>query len=482
MQLLLLGMLMGVFLYDEGLLRAGGEMPVPWWGVMAAVVATKVGVLGAYAWQCRRTRLTLGTARGPRRFARLERFNAVLPPLLLVMFAGDLMLGWLDAVRAAVGNTVLIDELLALAPTLGVLVLTWAVYYPIDRRLREAAIFRRADAGLPLYPVGSRGQYLLAQTRHQLLVLFVPLLAILTWSESLTHLARHGWITLAMVPWLTPVGAGVVFLFTPLALRHVFDTVPLPAGQVRDRMAALCKTHGVGVRDLLLWRTYGGMINAAVMGLLPPLRYIMLTDGLLDQVREDHVEAVMAHELGHVKRRHLIWLLLAAAALMGGLLGLADLYAAHAAGDITAQTLAVVGAACAWAVCFGWVSRRVERQADTFAARHLSLHPPSFWAEHHGDGKPETTAAGEPAAETPAVFTALATETMAQALQRVADLNHVTPTRRSWRHGSIASRQRYLRSLPNTPLDRASVDRTMRRINLAAVAAMLAMIAAAWWG
>ena len=74
-------------------------------------------------------------------------------------------------------------------------------------------------------------------------------------------------------------------------------------GEVRDRMIELCASmHNVRVRELLLWHTSGRMINAAVTGLVRQVRFILLSDGLLDQVSNPRaIEAVMAHELAHVK-------------------------------------------------------------------------------------------------------------------------------------------------------------------------------------
>jgi hypothetical protein len=76
----------------------------------------------------------------------------------------------------------------------------------------------------------------------------------------------------------------------------------------------------------------------------------------------------------------------------------------------------------------GWVSRRFERQADTFAVQHLCRH------DHLGGGDRGTISPQN-------------VETMCGALDLICELNGVNPRRRSWRHGSIAWRQAYLRGL-----------------------------------
>ena len=70
---------------------------------------------------------------------------------------------------------------------------------------------------------------------------------------------------------------------------------------------ALCRRVGMRYRDILLWRTQNNMGNAAVMGLVPQVRYILLSDLLLETMTESQIEAVFAHELGHIVHRHMAW-------------------------------------------------------------------------------------------------------------------------------------------------------------------------------
>ncbi|WP_207681895.1 M48 family metallopeptidase [Desulfonema magnum] len=51
------------------------------------------------------------------------------------------------------------------------------------------------------------------------------------------------------------------------------------------------------------------MITAAVMGLVKKFRYILVTEGLLRLLNTEEIEAVIAHEIGHVKRKHLVFYL-----------------------------------------------------------------------------------------------------------------------------------------------------------------------------
>ena len=65
-----------------------------------------------------------------------------------------------------------------------------------------------------------------------------------------------------------------------------------------------------------------------------------------------------------------------------------------------------------------------------------------------------------------------AADSMAGALQSVAILNHIPRHKFTWRHGSIASRQRAIESLVGRQVDALPIDRASRRIKLAALAAL----------
>ncbi|MBB6431097.1 M48 family metallopeptidase [Algisphaera agarilytica] len=483
MQLILLGLALAIFMHDtpefSGL---GVVLPLGW--LLVCVLVPKAILALGYAWACRRTTRRLGKAGGMRSINRLNRFTALFPLFALASFVLDLWAGLPSWLRGAdtPGTTgprdwVLIDELVVMLPTLGLLVFSYWVYYPIDRRLREATLLTRADQGLPLYPVWTRRQYVTAQIRNHFAMILGPLLVIMAWSETLVKLQTAGHITGTTQLWLMPVGAGVAFLFAPLMIRKLWDTVPLPPGPIRDKLLSMCDRHRVRVSDLLLWRTFGGMINAAVMGLFGRVRFILLSDGLLDQVNEREVEAVMAHELAHVRMRHLWWLLISAAAGVGVLSVLGETLL-KLGGDWPAWVqagLSVVGLVL-WALQFGWVSRRIERQADTFGARHMTVVHDERTRATPG----ETTVEAELPSRAPAtLFDEFGVASMIGALQRVADLNHIATNRRSWRHGSIAWRQAYLSSLIGQPLDRPPIDRMMWKINAVSLLLLVGVIV---WG
>ncbi|OQX27059.1 MAG: hypothetical protein BWK80_07140, partial [Desulfobacteraceae bacterium IS3] len=78
----------------------------------------------------------------------------------------------------------------------------------------------------------------------------------------------------------------------------------------RRRIEALCQRAGLEYADILYWPIFEGrMITAGVMGLIRRFRYILVTKALLTHLSIDEIEAVIAHEIGHVKKRHLLFYL-----------------------------------------------------------------------------------------------------------------------------------------------------------------------------
>lgn len=397
-----------------------------------------------------------------------------------------LALDWVGMVQGVVGRRVLIDTLLSTSPVLITMLAGWWWFYPIEVRLREASLVRSLDEGREVQPTPSRGGYVFFWARHSMIPALLPIVCITTWVETL----EHAW---AWSPGLRSMGEGArigiqilgiaVFLgAVPLMLRYVWDTTVMPAGEVRERLEAVCKRNGVRVREHLLWRTGGTIHNAAVLGIIARARFILVTDAMMAHMPGEYLEAVAAHEVGHVRLRHLAWLAMATlASVLASVVSLAWgagllLYWAmalpwverHFGGEhgwTTTQTETIrglfemgvsLGSLVGAFVVFGWVSRRFEWQADAFAARDLS--------RASGEGE-HVTSAG--------------CECMRGALSRVAAYNGIPLGKFMWRHGSIRTRQVRLLRLVGARGDAMPIDRDVRVIKWITLVVLLAMIAMA---
>lgn len=97
-------------------------------------------------------------------------------------------------------------------------------------------------------------------------------------------------------------------LLGPWLMVRLWRCEPLPPGEVREELEKFCGDLGFRVGGFLLWPLFGGeMLTAGVVGILPRLRYILITSGLLKILEVDELKAVMAHEMGHVRKKHLLF-------------------------------------------------------------------------------------------------------------------------------------------------------------------------------
>ncbi len=376
----------------------------------------------------------------------------------LYLHAATAFLGldWLGGVRDAVGDLVLIDESLACAPFLIVLVSGWWSFAPIERRLIDAALFRAIDEAAPVHAPPTVRQLVLDRARHLLAVGVVVIALALAWAETVVftvnHLYSTGAIAEPQTAELVIAGAQAlivvpVLLGAPLLIRLLWDTVPLVEGELNDRIAKIAAVHNVRYRRVLIWKTRGAMLNGAVVGLIAPLRYVLLTDALIERLPARQLDAVIAHEIAHVKRKHLPWLLGATAA-GAGFAGVATAALLEFDGSqpmIVQSVTAVVAAAIGAFLVFGHVSRTFERQADAFAAQTLSR-----------DAGSET-------------ITEEAAEAMSGALASVARFNHIPESRFGFRHGSIARRRRNVLRTKGRSAKRVPVDGAVARLKLVAL-------------
>ncbi len=382
----------------------------------------------------------------------------------------------------------IVGDVIVLTPFVVNLLILWLAAYPLERSAHADGLLTALDRA-PSAGQGLRlGPYLGFHLRHYVLVVAVPMLLILftsnmtrgyaSWLEEWT-----GWMwTPDAVLGLVAVG---VFVTAPAMLRHIWRTTPLEPGPIRERLEEACRRVGLRCREILLWHSDGIMINAAVMGVVAPLRFVLLSDVLLGTMNVRQIEAVFGHEAGHVRHRHIQYFLVFAVVGWLAVAGVME-FVASVLGNPNSTTglplIAVEGVgigatAIVWGVGFGWLSRRFERQADLFGA--YCVTPPAaectLPCSVHPDD--QTTLSGEErvCATGAAVFSS--------ALDRVAVLNGIPLDERSWRHSSIGSRIRFLASLAADPGRAERFERMIRRVKtgLMFLAVVGSAFAAYYW-
>jgi Zn-dependent protease with chaperone function len=234
------------------------------------------------------------------RFAWGQQLHAGL--LVLLVGAISYGLAWPQIVRVnlGLGNWILLDDLLILAPVYVPLLLSWAVFYDVDRAVYELTAEDDASSLTP-----GRAQYVLLHARHYLGLVLAPLLVVLGVYDAARWLAPeftagpHNWLL------MTPLFA-VLVACMPWLLALLWKTETMPPGEQRTYLMNVLRECRFHVRDIHIWHTDSRMTNAAVSGLWPTMRYVFLTDRLLEVLEDDEVAAVLRHEAGHVVRHHLL--------------------------------------------------------------------------------------------------------------------------------------------------------------------------------
>jgi Zn-dependent protease with chaperone function len=444
-----------------------------------------VGVAGGMSWRLRR-RLT----RDPdQRTPLLRRYRAwklyhVLTLLAVYLFA-LFVLGWVHTVREGI----LVGlpnfpgvELLILAPFLAALVFSWALFYDVERAAHAG------DArALP-----GRWAHVGLQARVNLLLMIPPLLLMFAQQAMFWLIPglEGGWLFSVL-----SIGMlAALLICIPWILRLMLGLGPLPAGALRDRLLTAARRLHFRCNDILLWNTRHGIANAMVTGLVPGLRYVIVTDRLVSELTPDEVEAVFGHEVGHIKHHHPLYyllFLLASVVVVAGVwavvsaaLGPEDGTAAVASAApreaVTALPfLAMMGAYVF--VVFGFVSRRCERQADIYGCRAVSCATRTCGGH---DGGTVLVPRGQS-------LCATGIGTFVSALEKVARLNGMSRERpgwlSSWLHSTIARRVDFLQQLAANPEAERHFQRAVRRVKwglflgLGAVLAVL-VLGLAWAG
>lgn len=230
----------------------------------------------------------------------------------------------------------------------------------------------------------SPGLFMLDQIKGMAvgLVLGVPLLALVLW---LFVAAGAQWWLWTWLVW-SGFSLAMMWLF-PTVIAPVFNRFePLQDGELKQRIDALLarcgfRSSGVFVVDGSKRSSHG---NAYFTGFGAAKR-IVFYDTLIRQLDPDEIEAVLAHELGHFRLRHVakritvtLGLALVLLWILGGLAMLPAFYAGlgvatpSPAAALLLFMLVVPVLTFPFTPLASWSSRQHEFEADAFAAGHAS--------------------------------------------------------------------------------------------------------------
>jgi len=250
---------------------------------------------------------------------------------------------------------------------------------------------------------------------------------------------------MAILSFAMPIS--VLILMPPIVVR-LWGAKPMPDGAHRQLLAEGCERMHVAVSRIMRWPAAAGRFyNAAVMGLIPRLRYVLFSDDLLRDLPPEQLLGVLGHELGHIRHKHLwFYLIFLFACSLWSILLLQPvemlLRMTPPFDQLPRAPLSGLAMLLIFGlllrVCFGVISRACERQADLAGV------------ELAGDTRP-----------------------MQDALRSVALLSGQPLHAPSWRHASIAERVAFLAAVGRDPALATQHHRRVRRLRWGTIAMLL---------
>jgi len=250
----------------------------------------------------------------------------------------------------------------------------------------------------------------------------------------------------------------LLVIFLPPLIKYFWGCSPLPESEKRERIEDFFKAQEFRYREILRWPLLEGRImTAGVMGLVPRFRYILITDSLLEVLSIEELKAVMAHEIGHIHYKHLLFYILFVLGYMAISFGLFDitfslmalqpwLYELLSSQNQVHVSLfylvlsvpVILSIVLYFRYIMGFFMRNFERQADLYSAKLVGEATPTIMS-----------------------------------LEKIATASGMSRHQPSWHHFSIAERVEFLWRSSQDP---QVIKRHSRRVAVSLIVFMSLLI------
>ncbi len=212
------------------------------------------------------------------------------------------------------------------------------------------------------------------------IIIGAPLLAGLLW--IMNALGTYWWI----YAWLLLTGFQLTMLWVyPTVIAPLFNKFsPMEEGEVKEKVLALLdrtgfSSNGLFVMNASIRSSHG---NAYFTGFGKNKR-IVFFDTLIKTLEADEVEAVLAHELGHYKKKHVFKMIIKSfifsfigLGILGFLYKFQPFYNGHGVENISTYMALILFSMVSGQYTFlmtpisSYLSRKHEFEADEFAAKY----------------------------------------------------------------------------------------------------------------
>lgn len=178
----------------------------------------------------------------------------------------------------------------------------------------------------------------------------------------------------------------VLNLFFPPLIAYFWNCTPISASAQREHLTDFLHRQRFRVH-LRSWPLHHGRaLTAAIVGIVPGLRYLLLTPALCQTLAQEELEAVLAHEIGHVRYGHVLLFFFLLCGVSGMMMNLAPLWShfilaspafvhlAHSLplapenlADLLTTLPLLILVILFFRFVIGFFARSFERQADLYA-------------------------------------------------------------------------------------------------------------------
>jgi STE24 endopeptidase len=225
---------------------------------------------------------------------KVERFTSVINTVVIL---AAIILGWFawldQVIRERISNDLLVTVAFFGVLILGVMIANLPISYYSTFVIEEKFGFNKTTK--KLFVMDTIKQMLLSTA------LGLPVIYLIAWIYQ--SLESKFWL----VGWLAVTAISLfMFIFGTRIFLPMFNKLkPLPEGELRSEVEAYCKSQGFPLSKL--WEMDASKrstkLNAFFSG-MGKVKIIGLYDTLIEKLTTKETVAVLAHEVGHYKRKH----------------------------------------------------------------------------------------------------------------------------------------------------------------------------------
>jgi len=254
-------------------------------------------------------------------------------------------------------------------------------------------------------------------------------------------------------------------IFGPFLIQKLWRCKTLEYHEKREIIEMTCEKTDFKYADILRWELFGGtMITAGIMGLWHRFRYLLVTPALMNLLEDNEITAVISHEIGHAKKKHLYFYVFFFAGYMSCVFFLFDplmlliyssetlynfallLNAGHDSMISIAFSLILVSVFLLYfRYVFGFFMRNFERQADTYVFSVMG----DSWS-------------------------------LITTFYKIIKYSGQSPDKPNWHHFSISERINFLKKCQTDPSEIQRHDRKIYKIVLGFIFALILVCVAGY--